>query len=359
MSTDVSSTHDQFRAVKQRHPGISDAYNRVGGEAVLGAPISGSSQVGDGLVVEFANGNIYSSPLVGAQLVKGGILASYQACGGPTGRLGFPTTDEAVVGNPDNVGGGWVSEFENGIISCLNNGQSYEITVAERNLSSGRTFSYRDSYADRGVVHQVFVEHDYNIRRLRRFGEIERFYQDCAAPLIVDCGANIGASAVWFSQEFPKAKTVAIEPDAQNFKFLAENSGGLNVQPVLGAIAGKPGVLRLVDPGEGEWGYRTMGEGIPLGEVRAYSIGEVLSLAPEFVPFILKVDIEGAEEDLFREEAEIFGRFPLVIIELHDWMLPRGGTSRPFLEWHIGRDRDFVHHGENVFSICNELLPRI
>ncbi len=78
---------------------------------------------------------------------------------------------------------------------------------------------------------------------------------------------------------------------------------------------------------------------------------------PARTPFILKIDIEGGEADLFDDEPEVFARFPVLIIELHDWMLPRGGTSRPFLRWHAAQDRDFVHIGENVFSLCNTLLP--
>lgn len=85
----------------------------------------------------------------------------------------------------------------------------------------------------------------------------------------------------------------------------------------------------------------------------------MLALAPGATPFILKIDIEGGEGDLLGEEAKVFARFPIVVLELHDWMLPRAGTSRAFLRWHAERDRDFVHIGENVFSMCNQLLPTV
>lgn len=357
MSTELTSPDDDLRVMQLNDVGAVEAYKRVGGETVLGALIPESFDVANGRFVQFTNGKIYSSALSGSWMVKGAILACYEACGGPTGRLGFPTSDERLIGNPEDVGGGWVGEFQNGMIQCLNTGkESPEIIITESSLAPGRNFSYRHSYADHGVVYQVFVGQEYNLSRLRRFGDIERFYDKCPAPLIVDCGANIGTSAVWFSQLFPKAETVAIEPDSGNFDLLKNNTAGLNVHAVRGAIAGKSGVLRLVDPGEGEWGYRTMGDGIPLGEVRAYSMAELVSVMPESVPFILKIDIEGAEGDLFRDDVDLYAQFPVIVIELHDWMLPGGGTSRPFLEWHIARDRDFVYHGENVFSMCNRKL---
>jgi hypothetical protein len=45
---------------------------------------------------------IYSSPATGSHQVCGAILAKYQALGGPSGSLGYPTTDETPT--PDGIG---------------------------------------------------------------------------------------------------------------------------------------------------------------------------------------------------------------------------------------------------------------
>ncbi|MFL6694040.1 MAG: FkbM family methyltransferase, partial [Ramlibacter sp.] len=68
-----------------------------------------------------------------------------------------------------------------------------------------------------------------------------------------------------------------------------------------------------------------------------------------------KIDIEGFEANLFSANCEWIDLFPLLIIELHDWLLPRQGNSRAFLREIAQRDRDFVFRGENVFSISNTL----
>ena len=52
---------------------------------------------------------------------------------------------------------------------------------------------------------------------------------------------------------------------------------------------------------------------------------------PHF-PFIVKVDIEGVELDLFSGNTEWVARTPLLIVEPHNWLLPRDGTLRPFLQ---------------------------
>ena len=92
-----------------------------------------------------------------------------------------------------------------------------------------------------------------------------------------------------------------------------------------------------------------------IGEVAAITIDEVLAVAPEAAPFILKVDIEGAEGGLFDDPAHALNDFPLVIIELHDWMMPAKETSRSFLRWHLAHDRDLFSLGENLFSIASDL----
>jgi FkbM family methyltransferase len=214
----------------------------------------------------------------------------------------------------------------------------------------GRRIEHRGSEADVGVVYQVFNCRDYDLTRLKRYPEIQRYYEQAKAPLIVDAGANIGASAVWFAQTYPRASVTAIEPHAGNFELLNKNTAGLSVKNLRGAIASKPGSIRLFDPGEGEWGFRTGGKGEGLGEVPAFTVDQLV----RDDPFILKIDIEGGEADLF--EGEAFAMFPVLIIELHDWLMPRGGTSKSFLAWHASQDRDFVHIGENVFSLCNRLL---
>ncbi|MDV3124138.1 hypothetical protein M1247_04375 [Mycobacterium sp. 21AC1] len=101
----------------------AEAYNKAGGEATLGLPTAQPEKVGDGTVQAFANGTIYSSPGTGAHVVQGEILRVYTENGGPAGAMGFPTADEAeTAGGPDVAKGGWISEFQHGTITWLNNG---------------------------------------------------------------------------------------------------------------------------------------------------------------------------------------------------------------------------------------------
>lgn len=223
------------------------------------------------------------------------------------------------------------------------------------NMSDGgsRPFYHRGTRADLGVLAQMFKNQDYSLQRLRRGGELEAAGRALARPLILDGGANIGASVCWFARSFPASHIVAFEPDPANFDLLRRNTEGLNVELHQAAIGARDGKVDLVDPGEGEWGYRTAGAAD--GSVPLVSISRVVAekCAAGFAPFIAKIDIEGGEADLFAPPTDWVDRFPLMMVELHDWLMPGQGTSRTFLQCIAARDRDFVHIGENIFSIRN------
>lgn len=110
------------------------AYNKAGGAAALGLPSAQPEKIGDGTLTAFAHGSIYSSPQTGAHLVQGEILKVYLAHGGPQGQLGFPVADETVTaGGPDASMGGWVSEFQHGTITWLNQGDgTFKETVTPK-----------------------------------------------------------------------------------------------------------------------------------------------------------------------------------------------------------------------------------
>ena len=74
-----------------------------------------------------------------------------------------------------------------------------------------------------------------------------------------------------------------------------------------------------------------------------------------FYPFIIKIDIEGHEKELFEKNIEWFDKFKIVIIEIHDWMLPSKAVSKNYFTTLVSsmkkNDRDIIISGENIISI--------
>jgi FkbM family methyltransferase len=95
-------------------------------------------------------------------------------------------------------------------------------------------------------------------------------------PLIIDPGANIGASTLWFASNFPGSHVVAIEPEKNNCELLRRNCRGLNYELLEGAISSREGYGFLHDPGRGEWAYqvRLSGSGY---RVPLYSAADIVA----------------------------------------------------------------------------------
>lgn len=177
-------------------------------------------------------------------------------------------------------------------------------------------------------------------------------------PLIVDCGANIGASSVWFKMKYPHATVIAIEPAPDNAAMMRRNFAAFSgIVPVQAGIGSQAGSLFLQDDGGGAWGYRTV-ETQTQTEVQIKTVDDILRefKSEQDIPFILKIDIEGAEEDLFNGPLSAIAKFPVIIFESHDFYMPGKGTSKPFFKFHYEDDRDFLFGGENIFSIKMEAV---
>ena len=227
-----------------------------------------------------------------------------------------------------------------------------------------RKFRIRRGTSDWSTFVQVFIHEDYRLPRLARWPGLKAIYDRIIAegrrPLIVDCGANIGLSAVYFEECFPQALILALEPEASNFEVLRRTVGRSGRTICLNAaISSADGRVYVEDPGLGHWGFRTTlsrSANAGAGTVESFSFQTVLDQAAAHAtvePFLAKVDIEGFENELFASNTGWVDNFPLLVIELHDGMLPGIAGSRNFLRTVASLDRDFVYYGENVFSISN------
>jgi FkbM family methyltransferase len=236
------------------------------------------------------------------------------------------------------------------------------LSVAARDTSFRTDVYVREGTSDVWAFEQVFCNNDYNLRRLARSDDIVRLYQDLnrqGTPLILDLGANVGMASIYFAKNWPTARILSVEPNRQNYEGLCRNVSNLDqVTPVEAAVAAIDGFVIITNPDEDAWAFRTeVAETQSRETIPAVSVDSLMRSVgggQVGLPFICKIDIEGFESNLFSDNLDWVHRFPIVIIELHDWMLPKQQTSAPFLREISTHNRDFVFFGENVFSISNE-----
>ncbi len=172
--------------------------------------------------------------------------------------------------------------------------------------------------------------------------------------VIVDAGANIGLAALYFANRFPGAKIIALEPERENFALLRENAAPYpRVVPVQAALWNRNEEINVVDPGLGSWGFMTESAAgaervpaKPCHTVPAMTVDRIMRDHGLVRIDILKIDIEGAEKEVFSDTSAWIDKVDAIIIELHDRMKP--GCEKSFLAGAIGFDRRWTQ-GENVY----------
>ena len=68
---------------------------------------------------------------------------------------------------------------------------------------------------------------------------------------------------------------------------------------------------------------------------------------------MIKIDIEGFEKKLFERNTEWIDKFKVIIIELHDWMIPFNNQSLSFQKTILNskKYKDIIISGENLILI--------
>lgn len=171
--------------------------------------------------------------------------------------------------------------------------------------------------SDIPTFEQIFVDKEYEIPALPL--DIET---------LVDLGANIGLSTLYFASKYPNARILAIEPDRGNYDMLVENTAmlGDRIQRRNVAAWKSGGFVSLhAENTSGEsldaWGFRTSDStGSSTSRLtRCERIDVLLDEAGLSDVDVLKIDVEGAELEIFSERPEEWlHRIRFIIIETHD-----------------------------------------
>ncbi len=147
--------------------------------------------------------------------------------------------------------------------------------------------------------------------------------------LIVDAGAYIGTASIRLTELYPKATIVAIEPSSRNFQLLEQNcKSHPQIHPQKFALSVRvSSTVHLFDPGQREWGFTIVPSNIPVSSRKPMEVVETTTLEQISKSYakpigILKLDIEGAEVELFRQSDAVLQAVPVIFVELHDRDVP-------------------------------------
>lgn len=133
---------------------------------------------------------------------------------------------------------------------------------------------------------------------------------------LIDLGANIGSTSVWLARSFGADHVVAVEPDPGNAELARINlrRNGVSALVVEAAVGAREGSVRFARSENSTLG-RVGSDGIEVPVVTPQSLlerfpgGERIGL--------LKMDVEGAEGELFDGDLSWLERVDCLVAELH------------------------------------------
>jgi FkbM family methyltransferase len=202
----------------------------------------------------------------------------------------------------------------------------------------GKRISLRGNTTDIACFQKVFLGNEY------------RLPYELSPRLIIDAGANVGMATLYFAARYPNATVVAIEPELGNFRMLQQNCAGLeNAVLVQAALWPDNGKLKLNSSNE-SWAFSVseIDSSAASIEVSAVTIDDLLRRFNATKIDLLKLDIEGAELELFsRAAANWIDRVEHIAIELHDRLRP--GCAQAFYSSLASREFLQEVKGENIF----------
>jgi FkbM family methyltransferase len=172
----------------------------------------------------------------------------------------------------------------------------------------------RPGTSDLAVLNQIFAQREY--APLDKLGTIRT---------IIDCGANVGYSSLYFLNQYPLAQVIAVEPDPANAAICRKNLAqyGNRAQLIQSAVWSHPTRLALARGvyGDGrEWAtqVREINPNEATHDLLAIDMPTLLSLCGNGRADILKVDIERSETVVFQDASQWLHLIGNIAIELHD-----------------------------------------
>ncbi|MBD2459671.1 FkbM family methyltransferase [Oscillatoria sp. FACHB-1407] len=208
--------------------------------------------------------------------------------------------------------------------------KTVELKLYDRNIQLPLSPAYE------GMLKGILLDQEYFLKDVLPF-EPRR---------IIDLGANIGLGALSLSCQFPQAELICVEPDPRNKPLLTQTLAVNHVPAKVFdcAIGANSGQLKLRF---GDDPTCSALESSPMHQLDQTVVVEVKTI-PEILREIgwseidlLKIDIEGSEDDLLSQNNEWLKNVKAIILEIHPNTTPEKIQSylQPY-NFHLKRHRE-------------------
>jgi FkbM family methyltransferase len=173
------------------------------------------------------------------------------------------------------------------------------VSFTHRGLN--RKIYLRSSSSDVSILEHVFIEDEFDI-------ELK------SPKFIIDGGANCGLAALYLACRYPNAQILAVEPSAENCELCFLNTAGLNVEVSKSAIWSSSTTLKIENPRDEPWAFQCVEA--DEGDEGSFWAEDMQSLLSGKHCDLLKLDIEGAELELFKNPSWLKD-VSVIVVEVH------------------------------------------
>ncbi|MGK7874692.1 MAG: FkbM family methyltransferase [Xenococcaceae cyanobacterium] len=149
--------------------------------------------------------------------------------------------------------------------------------------------------------------------------QIYRFKAKNQKPFIIDGGANIGLSVIYFKRLYPQSNIVAFEPDTKVFKVLENNIHKFelyDVKLVNKALWSSETTLEFMSEGADAGRVIQLESDLEKYQVPTVRLRDYLSQTVDF----LKLDIEGAETEVIKDCQDLLFNVDNLFVEYHSFV---------------------------------------
>jgi FkbM family methyltransferase len=172
----------------------------------------------------------------------------------------------------------------------------------------GRPIRFVDGASFVSAYTQIFERRVYDFRK------------PDGSPFIIDGGANIGLATLFWKRRFPGARVLAFEPDPAAFDALVRNRDRWrlsDVECVRAALWSSEGEMAFAPDGADAGRVVGTVRNGPSTAARAVRLRDWLERDVD----LLKLDVEGSEQEILRDCADGLGAVKRVFVEWHSYRM--------------------------------------
>jgi FkbM family methyltransferase len=195
------------------------------------------------------------------------------------------------------------NEFNAKLVSLKNTPRFHSVTSD----LLGRKLLIPDATSFLFIYDEIFVK------------EIYKFEATKKDPVIIDCGANIGLSILYFKNIYPSAKIIGFEPDPKIFSILKNNISSFDYQDVElinNALWEEEKELDFYSEGADAGRLSNTTDKTSMIKIKAVKLSTFLDSPVD----LLKIDIEGAEYAVLKECQDKLKNVNKLFVEYHSFL---------------------------------------